>query len=155
MRRLLVVLGAAPFLLLALCCEDRGPLAPGSSTALDQFLQALRQQGFSVSRDGEIPASVMGFFSVPAQLVRVNDALVHAFAYPTAAAAAAEAALISKDGQPSPLVSVFWNSTPHFYRQGSLVVLYTGCSAEIIQALQATVGAPIAVDSRRPCEIAR
>jgi hypothetical protein len=53
-------------------------LEPDSS-AIDQFLQALRQQGLSVSLAGEIPPKVNGFFSVPAQQVRVNEAHVNAF----------------------------------------------------------------------------
>jgi hypothetical protein len=143
-----------PALALALSCEHRSPVAPTSSAVLDQFLQALRQQGLSVSLAGQIPPQVNGFFSVPAHEIRVNAAPVNAFEYPNTEAAAAEAALISQDGQPSPNTRITWVSTPRFYRQGPLIVVYVGCSAEIVQALQATVGAPIAI-GRTPCEIAR
>ena len=115
---------------------------------------ALRQQGLSVSLAGQISPDINRFFSVPAQQVRVNDAQVNAFVYQKAEAAAAEAALISQDGQPSPTTRVTWVSTPRFYHQDSLIVLYVGCTAEIVQALQATVGSPIVV-GRTPCELAR
>jgi hypothetical protein len=96
---------------------------------------------------------VNGFFSVPARQVRVNAEQIRAFEYPSAEAAAAEARLISEDGQPSPTARITWVSTPRFYRQGSMIVLYVGCSTEILQALEATLGAPIVV-GRTPCVIA-
>ncbi len=72
MRRMLV--GgwplAASFLLLASCS---GPVRPTESATLDQFVQALRHQGLTVSRAGEISREVNSFFSVPAQQVRVNN----------------------------------------------------------------------------------
>src|SRR5262245_7203992 len=121
---------------------------------LDQFVEALRQQGLTVSLAGQIAPSANGFFSVPANQVRVNDSQVNAFVYQSANAAGAEAALISKDGQPSPTTRVSWVSTPHFYRQQSMIVLYVGCSTEILNALQKTVGAAIAVGPM-PCDPAR
>ena len=94
------------------------------------------------------------FFSVPAEQVRVNDSQVNVFVYPSTDAAAAEAALISSDGQPSPTVRVTWVSTPRFYRQDAMIVLYVGCAAEIVDALQKTVGPPIAVGPT-PCNLGR
>jgi hypothetical protein len=74
------------------------PTGPTSSTTLDRFVQALRQEGLTVSLAGQISPSSNGFFSVPANQVHVNDSQVNAFVYHSAGAAAAEAALISKDG---------------------------------------------------------
>ena len=65
-----------------------------------------------MSLAGQISPSVNGFFSVPAEQLRVNDSRVDAFVYPSAEAAAAEAAQISKDGQPAPNVRVTWVSIP-------------------------------------------
>lgn len=152
-RVLVAVSLVLPCLLLA-ACEDRNPVAPTSSATLDQFVQALRQQGLSVNVAGQISPEVNRFFSVPAHQVRANDAQVNAFVYPTAQDAAAEAASISQDGQPSPTTRVTWVSTPRFYRQEALVVLYVGCATDIVQALQRTVGAPIAIGPT-PCELAR
>ena len=103
---------------------------------------------------GEISPEVNRFFSVPAHQVRVNEAQLSAFVYPSAEAAASEAARISEDGQPSPTMRVTWVSTPRFYRQDSLIVLYVGCAPEVVQALQATVGTPIAV-GRTSCDLGR
>ena len=152
MRRLLVaVLLLLPCLVLAVSCADHNPVGPTSPATLDQFVQALRQQGLNVSLGGQISPNANGFFSVPAQQVRVNDTQVNAFVYASAQDAATEAAAISADGQPSPTARVTWVSTPRFYHQGALIALYVGCATEIVQALQITVGAPIAV-GRTPCD---
>ena len=50
---------------------------------LDRFVHALRQQGLTVSLAGQIAPSANGFFSVPAEQVRVNDSQVNAFVYYT------------------------------------------------------------------------
>jgi len=151
MRRVLVAVSLVlPCLLLAGSCADRNPVGPTSSATLDQFIQALRQQGLTVSVAGQISPEVNRFFSVPAHQIRANDAQVNAFVYPSAQDAATEAAAISADAQPSPTARVTWVSTPRFYRQGALIALYVGCSTEIVQALQATVGAPLAVGPT-PC----
>jgi hypothetical protein len=153
MRRVLVAVSLVlPWLLAVASCST--PVAPTSSVTLDQFVQALRQQGLSVSLAGEISPEVNRFFSVPAHQVRVNDAQVNAFVYATVQDAIAEAALISPDGQPSPTVRVTWVSTARFYHQDALIVLYVGCVPEIVQALQMTVGTPIVVGPT-PCDIAR
>lgn len=151
MRRVLVALSLVLPSLLLTACEDRNPLAPTSSATFDGFVQALREQGMSVTVGGEISPEVNRFFSVPARQVRANDAQVNAFVYSSADAAAAEAVQISMDGQPSPTVRVNWVSTPRFYRQDAMIVLYVGCAREIVEALQKTVGPPIVVGPV-PCE---
>jgi hypothetical protein len=151
MRRVRVAASLfVPCLWLFVACAGSSPVGPTSSPALDEFVQALRQQGLSVSLGGQISPDVNRFFSVPAQQVRINDAQVNAFVYQDAQAAAAETAAISRDGQPSPTIRVSWVSTPRFYRQGALIVLYVGCAAEVVQALQTTLGPPIVVGST-PC----
>ena len=135
---------APPSVLCLLFASCSSPVGPASSTTLDRFVQALRQQGVTVSLAGQISPTVNGFFSVPAQQVRVNDSRLNAFVYPSADAAAAEASLISNDAQPSPTTRVSWVSTPRFYRQDALIVLYVGCTADVLRALQLTVGPPIA-----------
>lgn len=152
--RLVLVAGSPVLACVLLTVSCSNPVGPTSSSTLDQFVEALRQRGLSVTLAGEIPPEVNRFFSVPAHQVRVNDGQVNAFVYESAGAAAAEAALISEDGQPTPTARVLWVSRPHFYRQGALIVLYVGCAEEIVQALEATVGAPIAV-GRTPCDVGR
>jgi hypothetical protein len=138
--------------LLTLSCDKRSPVEPTPSIVLDQFVQALRQQGLSVSLGSETPPDVNRVFSVPAHEVRVNQSHLDAFEYATSEAAAAAAAAISPDGQPRPDARLTWVSTPRFYHQDRLIVLYVGCSSEIVQALQTTVGAPVVI-GRTPCDL--
>ena len=153
MRRVLVAVPPILLcLLLAASCDDRSPVAPTSSATLDQFVRALRQQGLSVSVAGEISPEVNRFFSVPAQQIRVNDAQVNAFVYATEQDAAVEAASISQDGQPSTTTRVTWLSTPRFYRQDKLIVLYVGCTVAIVHALETALGVPVATGTT-PCDI--
>src|SRR5262249_18877654 len=134
---------ASSFLtVLLVSCSN--PVEPTSSTTLDRFVEALRQQGLTVNLAGQIAPSVNGFFSVPANQVRVNDSQVNAFVYQSADAAAVEAAQISQDGQPSATARVTWVSTPRFYRRDAMIVLYVGCAPEIVEALQKIAGPPIA-----------
>jgi hypothetical protein len=152
MRRMLVALTLVVPCLSTVSCADRNPVGPTSSATLGQFVDALRQQGLTVSVAGQISPEVNRFFSVSAHQVRVNDGQVNAFVYSNAQAAAAEAAAISADAQPSPTTRVTWVSTPRFYRRDALIVLYVGCVTQIVHALQATVGAPVAIGST-PCDI--
>ena len=50
--------------LLFIACSN--PTGPSSSTTLDDFVKALRDQGLMVSLGGQISPTVNGFFSVPA-----------------------------------------------------------------------------------------
>jgi hypothetical protein len=154
MRREVLMVVSLSCAVLTVSCEQRRPLGPSSSATLDQFVQALRQQGFNVTLADQIRPEVNRFFSVPAHQLRVDESQVNAFEYPSSEAAVAEAALISPDGQPSPVARISWVSTPRFYHQGRLIVLYVGCSTEIVQALQATVGTPIAIGPT-PCDLHR
>jgi hypothetical protein len=160
-RALLVVLLILPSILSTISCGDYAArptspeaVPPGSRSVgtLDRFVQRLREQGLRVSVEGQIPPNQNFFFSVTAHVVRVNDARVNAFEYPTEHAAAMDAASISPDGQPSPTTSVIdWISTPRFYRSGSLIVLYVGCSTPIVDTLRAVMGEPLAVGPP-PCQ---
>jgi hypothetical protein len=155
MRRRMATVGILSWsILVAVSCQQRSPLEPSRSGTLDQLLQALRQQGLTVRVVGEIPPEVNHFFSVPAHQLLVNGSHVSAFEYSSAEAAAADAALVRPDGQPSILSVITWVSTPRFYRQDRLIVLYVGCSTEVVQALDVTVG-PAFVIGRTPCEIPR
>lgn len=136
--------------LVAVSCYRGAPAGPTSAGALNTWLEALRRQGVTVKLAERIPPETHGYFTVPAQQVLVNDTRVSAFAYATDTAAAADAAQVAADGQPSPLSRITWVSTPRFYRQGRLMVVYVGCATEIVQALDATLGRAFVVGPT-PC----
>ena len=143
-------MAAALSVLAAGSCYRPAPPGPTPAGALTTWLEAVKQQGLTPTLAERIPPESNGFFTVPAQQVLLNDARVSAFAYPTDAAAAADAAQVSADGQPAPLSRIMWVSTPRFYRQGSLIVVYVGCATEIVRALDATLGRAWVV-GQTPC----
>src|SRR5688572_343102 len=95
--------------LAAISCQQ-SPTVPGEIGTVDQLVQALRQDGLTVSRGGEISANTMGFFTVAAKQILVGTERLSAFEYPTAEKAAADAALISSDAQPNPRAAIGWVS---------------------------------------------
>ena len=89
---------------------------------------------------------------MPARTLQVNSGPVNVFVYSSPERAAAQAREITHDAQPNSRIHVSWISTPRFYHQGAIIVLYLGCKQDILDALQATVGAPIATGDT-PCFI--
>ena len=79
----------------------------------------------------------------------VDGERLYAFEYSGASGAAADAALISPDGQPDPRTQFMWVTEPRFYHLGRLIVLYVGCSGEITSALEKSLGAPIVTGQPR------
>lgn len=66
MRRVLVTASLVlPCLFPAVSCAGGNPVGPTSSATLDQFLQALRQQGLGVNLGSQISPNANGFFSAP------------------------------------------------------------------------------------------
>jgi hypothetical protein len=151
-RRLIVMAAMlASSILPGVSCEDRGPTAPSSFETVEQFLQALRQRGLTVTLADQLPPASTPYFSVPAQVVRVNGSSLNVFEYPNPEAAASDASQVTPEGQ-FPTMMVTWISTPRFYRGDRLIVLYVGCTTDIVQALDATIGRPFVIGST-PCRL--
>lgn len=143
---------ALAYLLAAAACggESSEPARKGpSATGLDSLIAALRLTGLEVSvgQGTEHP-----FFSIEGTALLVGDASVHAFEYPDAASAEAEASRISPDGlkaeapadDQTVATDVLWFATPHLYKQGGLIVLYVGDHTTITAALEDVLGPPLA-----------
>jgi hypothetical protein len=113
---------------------------PSDVGTVDQLVSSLRAQGLSVSLGDEASPQRNGYFSVSSRDVTVGDVRLKAFEYETATKADADAALITADGQPNPRAQVGWISAPTFYKQGQLIVLYVGCSADMMQTLNGLLG---------------
>ena len=95
--------------------------------------------GATVELVGEVSQP---FFSVQGLSVNVNGEAVQVFEYTDAAAADAEAGLVSPDGREitNPPMLIGWTSTPHFYNRASLIVLYLGDSPAVLKALESVLG---------------
>lgn len=135
---------------------DRAPNEPSRVSATDQFAAALRAQGLGLSIEGAVPTWTTPYFSPQATQLAAPISEVHGparilvFEYEREADAAAEAANVRPDGQPSRTSLITWVATPRFYRQGRLIALYVGCDARILGALQNVAGSPFVVGAT-PC----
>jgi len=80
------------------------------------------------------------FFSIPGRMIKVHGEDVQVFQYANAAAAAAEAAPISRDGRTVGTRKVHWIGSPHFFKKEKLLVLYVGDNAKVLGSLEAALG---------------
>lgn len=120
--------------------NDSGPKPIARSTPVTDaasFVERLRAMGLQVESDGEVEQP---FFSVNGTMVKVNGEDVQLFEYSDAAAADAQAALVSPDGASIGTAKPFWVGSPHFYKSGRLLVLYVGDDTSSRRALEAVLG---------------
>ncbi|MBI4204714.1 MAG: hypothetical protein HY527_06780 [Betaproteobacteria bacterium] len=80
------------------------------------------------------------FFSVTGKMIEVHGEDVQVFQYPSAAAADAQAAQISPSGTTVGTTKIHWVGPPHFFKTGSLLVLYVGDTDKVLKALDAALG---------------
>ena len=101
------------------------------------LLENLRGAGFSVET---VAAAEQPFLSVEGKLLNVGGEDVQVFQYPHEAAADAQAALVSPDGSTVGTSKPHWVGTPHFYKRGTLLVLYLGNEVKVLKALNFVLG---------------
>ena len=148
---------AGTILALSTACSG-SPNEPRVPSATQQFSAALGAQGLPVVVGGLVPRSSTPYFSIASTELTISRSAAHGsehvlvFEYEHEAAAAAEAARVRPDGQPSPTMMVSWVATPRFYRQRQLLVLYVGCDQQLLAALQSVIGAPF-VTGVTPCSV--
>jgi hypothetical protein len=80
------------------------------------------------------------FLSVAGTMIKVQDEDVQVFQYSSAAEMEAQAALISRDGTAVGTRKIHWIGSPHFFKQGRVLVLYVGQDKKVEKALEAVLG---------------
>ena len=143
--------GALPISLTVLSVERPTPTVTPTPTPPGKdyigLVDNLRGAGASVDPVGEV---TQPFFSGKGFIIKVNGDDVQVFEYADARAAEAEAALVSPDGfsigtsGTSGISMVGWVAPPHFYREGTLIVLYVGESEAVMEALDGVLGSQFA-----------
>ncbi len=73
-------------------------------------------------------------------MIKVRGEDVQVFQYFNAAAADAQGALVSRDGDAVGTTKIHWIGPPHFYKKGKLLVLYVGDNDKVLKALEAVLG---------------
>jgi hypothetical protein len=117
---------------------SNSPDSPGSPvTDYASLVTALQAAGATVEPAGEIEQA---FFPVKAQVIKVDGNDVQVFEFADEAAAADAAALVSREGSAIGTNMVTWMASPHFYRSGTLIVLYVGEDEASLSTLASVLG---------------
>ena len=146
-RSLCVVVALVQVMSLAVtaACSSSPVSGPTSEIgSSNQLVTALRAKSLSVSTLGQTSAGTNGYLSVGSTDLKVGDDLVKVFEYSSARQADADASLIDSEGQFGPRLHIGWITAPNFYKHGQIIVLYLGCSNEIVEALTDLLGQAIA-----------
>lgn len=129
------------------CAGDASAQRPSASASSGQtvdyrsFIDRLRALGAHVESSGEVEQP---FFSVSGEAITVDGEHVQVFAYDSAGAADAEAALVSPDGRTVGSSKPHWIASPHFFKKDRLLVLYLGDNGAVLKRLEAALGRPFA-----------
>jgi hypothetical protein len=109
----------------------------GPVTDYPSLIDKLRAAGVSVDPAGEVEQP---FLSVTGKMIKLYGEDVQVFQYSSAAQMEAQAALISRDGTGVGTRKIHWIGSPHFYKQGRVLVLYVGQDTKVEKALEAVLG---------------
>ena len=107
---------------------------PSTGLLIDPLLATSAE----VKVTGEVVSE--GIFSVDGRVFEVYGETVQVMNYGDAAALEAEATRISPDGSSVGTTMVMWVGSPHFFRTESLIALYVGESASVLEALTKVMG---------------
>ncbi len=116
---------------------QQGKAAAGPVTDYASLIDKLRAAGVSVEPAGEVEQP---FLSVTGKMIKLYGEDVQVFQYSSAAAMAAQAAPISRDGSAVGTRKIFWVGPPHFFTKEKLLVLYVGDNDKVLKSLQAALG---------------
>jgi len=135
----------ALLLLVVLIACDRQPVVEpdaGSETSIsdsDSLVEALRAAGATVEPAGVLEDPV---FQTEAQMITVNGQSIQVFEFENEEAAEVAAGTVSQAGTLIGEMIVEWRDAPHFYRAGSVIVIYAGNNEATLSALESVLGEP-------------
>lgn len=122
------------------------PSTGGAVTDYPSLIKSLRAAGAGAAAAGEVEQP---FLAVAGSMIKVHGEDVQVFQYPSAAEMEAQAAPISRDGMAVGTRKILWVGTPHFFKQGRLLVLYVGDNDKVLKTLEAVLGRQFAGPSQR------
>jgi hypothetical protein len=108
-----------------------------SVTDRASLISKLRAAGAKVEVVGEVDQP---FLSVTGTMIKLQGKDVQVFQYSSAKEMEAEAASISRDGTAVGTRKIHWVESPHFFKQGRVLVLYVGQNTKVEKSLEAVLG---------------
>lgn len=109
----------------------------GGVSDLDSLMEALRAAGATVEPGDTVEQP---FFTASGHVIKINGADLQVFVYDTAEAMEAEAAQVAEDGGSVGTNMVAWIGPPHFYKLGSMIMLYVGEDQTVLDLLNKVLG---------------
>jgi hypothetical protein len=128
--------------------EDAGSeesQAGGSQMGQVSNLESLMESLSAVRAEVSLGDSLsQPFFEVTGQIIHVNGEDLQVFEFADEAEALAAASQISPDGGSTATTMISWMASPHFYRSGTVIVIYVGDNAEMKTLLESILGSQFA-----------
>ena len=118
-----------------------------TTTTYASLIDDLRNEGATVESGGLVDQP---FFSVQGRIIIVNGSNVQVFEYANEVAAESDAGLVSDDGfqvgnaEEGEVTSVGWIASPHFFKDGKVIVIYVGDDTGVLSVLTEVLGAQFA-----------
>jgi len=105
------------------------------------LIDDLRNEGATVESNGLVNQP---FFSVQGRIITVNGSDVQVFQYPNKDTADSDANRVSDDGFQVGSAMMGWIASPHFFKDGKVIVIYVGDDVEVISILTEVLGTQFA-----------
>ena len=138
---LVALLASAAITISCAPSQDAGETETSSVSTYDELVDALLDNGAAVE---SLKPISQPFFEPEGQVIIVDGYEVQVFEYTNEDDAISAAGTISADGSSIGTTMVSWIEAPHFFRSGSLIVLYVGEEDAILEELQGVLGSQIA-----------
>ena len=113
-----------------------GGVGEGRLVGQADLVEKLKAEGAEVETGDPVEQP---FFSVKAQVLKVNGMDVQVFEYESEDLRAGESGAISPDGSVGTTM-ISWIDQPHFWASGKLIVLYVGSDPVTIDLLSGVLG---------------
>lgn len=137
LRRFLLV-AVAVLLIAAVACSSGGEIGPADT--YDSLAAALEAAGMKIDDRSENGFLFSSVFSVPGIELTASGEQILAFEFATSEEAAQQASLVSEDGYGIGLKYINWISTPQFYMNGNMIVVYDGSQSLVTSTLVTAMG---------------
>ena len=121
------------------CGKSATPSPSSEPLAIEDrasLLKALQAAGATVEVGDSI---TQDFFSPEGHTVKVNGVDLQVFEYETMEAMENEASQVSPDGGSIGTSMVTWIDSPHFYKDGRILVLYVGSDKTTLDLLEKVI----------------
>lgn len=128
---------------------------------IDEFVQELKSRNYVIDSIEDVPTDKVRWFSGSEKVINGSNMELSVFEFGSEKEAIIEASKVSndgfkieepankilktQDGRTSPMAAyISWSDNPHFYRSGSIIVLYCGTNLKIQYDLNRILGSQFA-----------